>query len=69
MSNRDLGIDIKQTLVLQQTQNLDSSKINTVESFINDLQNIPGVQNVTASTSVPGSEVGGSSGFQIDFIK
>jgi putative ABC transport system permease protein len=65
MSRRNLGIDIKQTLVLQQTQNLDSSRINTVEAVINDLQNITGVENVTTSTSVPGSEVGGSSGFRL----
>ncbi len=65
MSNRDLGVDIKQTLVLEQTINLDSSKANTVESFLNDLQNISGVQAVTASTSVPGSEVGGSSDFRV----
>jgi putative ABC transport system permease protein len=65
MSNRDLGVDIKQTLVLNQTVNLDSSKITTVESFMNDLQNIPGVQAVTASTSVPGGEVGGSSDFRL----
>ena len=65
MSSRDLGIDIKQTLVLQQTQNLDSSRINAVEAIINDLQKIPGVENVTASTSVPGGEVGGSSGFRL----
>jgi putative ABC transport system permease protein len=65
MSTRDLGVDIKQTLVLQQTINLDSSKVNTVESFLNDLQNIPGVQAITASTDVPGSEVGSSSDFRV----
>ena len=65
MSNRDLGVDIKQTLVLEQTVNPDSSKINTVESFMNDLQNIAGVQTVTASTDVPGNEVGGSSDFRV----
>lgn len=65
MSHRDLGIEIKQTLVLQQTQNLDSSNVHAVEAFINDLQKIPGVENVTASTSVPGGEVGGSSGFRL----
>jgi len=64
MSNRDLGVDIKQTLVLEQTINSDSSKINTVQSFMNDLQNIPGVQTVTGSTDVPGNEVGGSSDFR-----
>jgi putative ABC transport system permease protein len=65
MSHRDLGINIKQTLVLQQTQNLDSSKMNAVEAVINDLQKIPGVENVTPSTSIPGGEVGGSSGFRL----
>ncbi len=64
MSNRDLGVTIRQTLVLRQTINLDSSKTKLVESFINDLQTIPGVQTVTASTDVPGSEVGGSSDFR-----
>jgi putative ABC transport system permease protein len=42
MSTRDLGIDINQTLVLQQTIGLDSSKTTAVESVINDLQKIPG---------------------------
>ena len=65
MSKRDLGVDIKQTLVLQQTANLDSSKINTLASFINDLQSIPGVQKVTASTDVPGNEVGSSTDFRV----
>jgi len=64
MSKRDLGINIKQTLILQQTLDMDSSKINTVESAINNLQNIPGVQSVTVSTEIPGNEVGGSSGFR-----
>lgn len=65
MSSRDLGIDINQTLVLQQTINLDSSKVKAVESVINELQQIPGVENVTASTDVPGGEVGSSSGFTL----
>ncbi|HEY2722140.1 MAG TPA: FtsX-like permease family protein, partial [Chitinophagaceae bacterium] len=65
MSKRDLGVDIKQTLVLRQTVNLDSSRTASVESFLNDLQNIPGVQMVTASTDVPGNEVGGSSDFKL----
>jgi putative ABC transport system permease protein len=64
MSSRDLGIDVKQTLVLQQTANQDSSKIQAIESFINDLQSIPGVQTVATSTDVPGSEVGSSSSFR-----
>lgn len=65
MSSRSLGIDINQTLVLQQTLNLDSSKINPTEAVISELQKIPGVENVTASTDVPGSEVGSSSSFKL----
>ena len=65
MSNRNLGVDIKQTLVLQQTNNLDSSKRNTVEAVINDLRHLAGVEAVTVSGDVPGNEVGSSSGFRL----
>ncbi|HZE86278.1 MAG TPA: ABC transporter permease [Puia sp.] len=64
MSNKDLGMNIRQTLVLQQTVNLDSSKANSVELLINQLQAIPGVQKVTASTSIPGGDVGGATTFR-----
>jgi putative ABC transport system permease protein len=64
MSKKDLGVNISQTLVLQQTVNLDSSKVNSVELVINQLQSIPGVQKVTASTSVPGADVGSSTTFK-----
>ncbi|PWT97431.1 MAG: ABC transporter permease [Bacteroidetes bacterium] len=64
MSKTSLGININQTLVLQQTRDLDSSKIQTVESIISDLQRIPGVENVTVSTDVPGGEVGNSTTFR-----
>ena len=64
MSTRSLGINIDQTLVLQQTLGLDSSKTDAVEAVINELQKIPGVEYVTASTDVPGNEVGSSSSFR-----
>lgn len=65
MSNRSLGININQTLVFQQTLSLDSSKTTAVEAAINELQKIPGVEHVTASTDVPGGEVGSSSAFRL----
>lgn len=65
MSSRSLGIDIDETLVLQQTLNLDSSKIDVVETAINELKKIPGVEHITVSTDVPGNEVGNSSGFRL----
>lgn len=65
MNSRDLGVNIKQTMVLQQPVNLDSSKSTVVESFLHDMQQVPGVETVTASTDVPGSEVGSSTDFHI----
>src|SRR5258705_1310285 len=65
MQTRDLGVNIKQTLVIQQTANTDSSGIPSFNSFINDMQANPAIQSVTASTSVPGAEVGGSSDYAL----
>jgi putative ABC transport system permease protein len=61
MSSADLGIDVKQTLILHQSVKRDSTSTQSIASFIHDLESHPGVESVTASTSVPGSEVGGSS--------
>src|SRR5215471_16371469 len=63
MQTQDLGVNIKQTLVLQQTAQQDSAKIPAFNAFINDMEANPAIQSVTASTSVPGAEVGGSSDF------
>src|SRR5918993_140143 len=65
MQNRDLGINIQQTLVLSQSASQDSSHIPAFAAFVNDLEANPAIQSVTASTSVPGGEVGGSSGFTL----
>jgi putative ABC transport system permease protein len=65
MQTRDLGVNIKQTLVVQQTTNTDSSSIPSFNSFINDMVANPAIQSVTASTSVPGAEVGGSSDYAL----
>jgi putative ABC transport system permease protein len=61
MSKADLGLIVRQTLILHQSVRQDSSRTRVIASFIHDLESHPGVVSVTASTSVPGSEVGGSS--------
>jgi putative ABC transport system permease protein len=61
MSRADLGLIVRQTLILHQTVDQDSSKTRLIASFIHDLESHPGIVSVTASTSAPGSEVGGSS--------
>lgn len=60
MSSRDLGVEINQTLVLQQTSALDSSKIATIDGFLNQLKSIPGIKKITTSGDIPGKEVGNS---------
>ena len=65
MRSRDLGVNINQTLVVQQTANTDSSHIPAFNAFINDMESNPAIQSVTASTSVPGGEVGSSSSYYL----
>ncbi|WP_336517749.1 ABC transporter permease [Pollutibacter soli] len=65
MQSRDLGVDIEQTLVLQQSTGLDSADIPKHFALINELKTFPGVNSVTVSSSIPGGEVGGSAGFQL----
>ncbi|MBL0183374.1 MAG: FtsX-like permease family protein [Chitinophagaceae bacterium] len=65
MQSRDLGVNIKQTLVVQQSARQDSSAIPAFNAFLNDMQANPAIQSVTASTSVPGAEVGGSSDYAL----
>jgi len=65
MQNRDLGVNIQQTLVVQQTANIDSTMIPSFNAFINDMKTNTAVKSVTASTSVPGGEIGGSSDYAL----
>jgi putative ABC transport system permease protein len=65
MQNRDLGVNINQTLVVNQTANVDSSDIPSFYAFMNDMKANPAISSATASTSVPGGEVGGSSSFAL----
>lgn len=64
MSKRALGVDIKQTLVLNQSIGLDSSKAMNVAALMDQLRSLPGVVAVTGSTDVPGNEVGNSTTFR-----
>lgn len=65
MQNRDLGVNIEQTLVLTQNAAQDSLAIPAFTAFVNELEANPAITSVTASTSVPGGEVGGSSDFSL----
>lgn len=65
MQSRDLGVNIDQTLVLQQSAGQDSAGIPAYNAFLNDMEANPAIQSVTASTSVPGAEVGSSSTYTL----
>jgi putative ABC transport system permease protein len=65
MQTQRLGVNIDQTLVVQQSARTDSSSIPSFNAFLNDMRSNPAVQSVTASTSVPGGEIGGSSSYYL----
>ena len=64
MSHADLGLDTRQTLILHRSLDLESSQNKIQLAFVQGLEATPGIQSVTMSGSVPGSEVGGSSGYK-----
>jgi putative ABC transport system permease protein len=66
MSHADLGLDTRQTLILHNSLNQDSSQNKLQLAFVHGLMTTPGVQSVTMSSSIPGQEVGGSSGYKTE---
>ena len=57
MQNRDLGIDINQTLVLKGPDVADSLYAQSLESFKNEVLQISGVKQMSAASNVPGDEI------------
>lgn len=58
MRNQPLGFEVKQTMVLEGVQSLqDSAYTSAYSAFKQDLLQIPGIQGVTASSTVPGNEI------------
>jgi len=64
MNNADLGINIKQTLVIHQPLELDSTASFAVKSFIHEIEKNPAIRSVTLSVSIPGSKSGGTSDYK-----
>lgn len=56
MKNKDLGIDIKETLVLKGPRVIDSLYLQNFEAFKTEVLRIAGVKGVSSSTSIPGKE-------------
>ncbi|MEZ4940679.1 MAG: ABC transporter permease [Saprospiraceae bacterium] len=66
MRNQDLGLNIQQTLVVHGAQTIvDSLYEDRFEPFRNRALAIPGVQNFTASSSVPGDEIYWTNGVRV----
>ncbi len=64
MKNRDLGIDISRTLVLEGPGIADSLYDSNLELFKNEALNITGVKSISASSNVPGDEIFWTRGIQ-----
>lgn len=63
MRNLDLGVNIEQTLVVQETMPRDSLGLLKVKSYLQELERYPDILNTSASTDIPGKEVGNSTTF------
>ena len=57
MRNKDLGINIHQTLVLEGPGITDSLYDQNLESFKTEALRISGIASLTAGTNVPGNEI------------
>jgi len=65
MRNRDLGVNINQTLVLQGPGvGLDTTFDEKFRTFKNDINTIAGIESLTASSNVPGDEIFWASGIR-----
>ena len=64
MRNQNLGIDIRQTMVIKSPGVTDSTYLQKVESFKAEAVRISGIKNMTASTNVPGDEIFWASGIK-----
>jgi putative ABC transport system permease protein len=62
MQHQDLGVRISQTLVLTGPSVTDSTYDNKFSGFKTEALRLPGVQQLTASTEVPGNKVGWNAG-------
>lgn len=56
MKNKDLGINLDQTLVLKRPGIVDSLYEGNYEAFKTEVLRIPGVKGITASSTIPGEE-------------
>ncbi|MEL7003499.1 MAG: FtsX-like permease family protein, partial [Bacteroidota bacterium] len=57
MKNRDLGVDINQTLVLEGPGITDSLYDQNLEGFKKEALKIAGVKRITAASNIPGDEI------------
>lgn len=64
MQNQNLNVDIKNTLVLEAPVSTDSTYIQKLESFKNELSDYDAIESITASSLIPGSKWLGQTWFK-----
>jgi putative ABC transport system permease protein len=63
MQRLDLGFNMHQTLVVQETMPVDSAEAIKVNAFLSELKRNPAIVAASASTDIPGKEVGNATTF------
>jgi putative ABC transport system permease protein len=64
MRSQELGVDIRQTLVIKAPGVTDSTYAQKMETFKAEALRVAGIKNMTASTNVPGDEIFWASGIR-----
>jgi putative ABC transport system permease protein len=57
MKNQDLGVSLDQTMVFKGPGVTDSLYESKYDAFKREIENIPGVKSITASSTIPGDEI------------
>ncbi|MFC2104828.1 FtsX-like permease family protein, partial [Bacteroidota bacterium] len=64
MQNQDLNVDIDRTLVLRAPVSVDSTYVNNLKAFKEDIVQYDAIENMTSSTLIPGSKWRGQTWFK-----
>ncbi len=65
MRNQDMGINVKQQLIVRAPGIISGSRLNKIDAFKTLLKQYPTIKNVTSSSEVPGKPIGWAKEFKL----
>lgn len=65
MRSQDMGINVKQQLIVRAPGIVSGSRLNKIDAFKNELKQYPSIKNITSSSEVPGKPIGWAKEFKL----